>query len=118
MELRYQDFRQYVASAIDCSDTSSISRLAQRYQKAATRMQHHQAATSAPATSVDGAVNSFAPLIEECKQYVPLANCSLLEKLKTESLTETAVIVQVHYQNTNNIYVHSSGADIKILCGY
>jgi hypothetical protein len=73
MEHRYQDFRQYVATAIDCEETCTLSHLAQRYQKAATRMQQHQqrqpqAATVAGPAPVEGAVHSFEALAVECKQ--------------------------------------------------
>lgn len=84
MEHRYQDFRQYVATAIDSEDTSTLSQLAQRYQKAAARMQQQQPQASSVAVPahVAGAVHSFEALTEECKKCAPcLWNSNLLEFL-------------------------------------
>lgn len=70
MTRRYQDFRQFVATARDLGDTASLVRLARRFAQAA-REEMTRATAVAPEVSV--ADGSFATLIASVQQCAPHA---------------------------------------------
>ena len=71
LQRRYQDFRQYAATAHDRGDSSSLKRLARRFSKDSKRTLERQGAAEAAAEAVPGADHEFAHLIESCRRFAP-----------------------------------------------
>jgi hypothetical protein len=68
MQRRYQDFRQYAATAHDQGDTASLKRLARRFSKDSKRALDKQDAAEAATEAVPGADDDFASLVESCRR--------------------------------------------------
>lgn len=65
---RYQDFRQYAATAHDQGSTDSLRRLAKRFEAEAKREAAQQDRAGGAAQSVDGADDDYATLIGNCQR--------------------------------------------------
>ena len=68
MMRRYQDFRQFVATAHDQGDQGSLKRLARRFDQESRREAAQQDwAAGGAAPAVDGADDDYATLIGNCQ---------------------------------------------------
>ena len=71
MTRRYQDFRQFAATARDQGEMSSLARLARRFSST-DRLEGHRPAAAATAEALATAEGDYAGLIQACQQCAVL----------------------------------------------